>query len=148
MNKEQQQIIDEAYENYSREYEKDNSIGVFLPVARVDGKHTYRKIDEERFIGLCIYDETFSQKWGLKIEERELSLKEQAHAYNNWLEKQNYNPKHQSKIIDIDKLSESDLMTILQSLPGPTKLITITYKEQTIESYDSKNIKITHKTRI
>ncbi len=81
-------------------------------------------------------DSKFSEKWELKIEERELSLKEQAHAYNNWLEKQNYNPKHQSKIIDIDKLSESNLMTILQSLPGPTKLITLTYNNETIESYE------------
>ena len=34
MNKEQ--IIDEAYENYSKEYEKDNSIGMCLLVKRVD----------------------------------------------------------------------------------------------------------------
>jgi len=75
--------------------------------------------------------------WGIfvTVEERELSLKEQAYVYNNLLEKQNYNPKWQSKIKDIDKLSEGELMTILQRLPGPTKLITITYNDKTIESY-------------
>ena len=127
MNNEQQQIIDEAYENYSREYEKDNSIGVFLPVARVDGKHAYRKIDEERFIGLCIYDETFSEKWGLKIEERELSLeermdlsREKRRTYANWpywsCEEMEY---HLTDVWNI-----------------PTRLITLTYKEQTITSYE------------
>ena len=69
MSKEQQRIIDEAYENYSKEYEKDNSIGTFLPVARVDGKHTYRKLDKEMFIGLCIHDKIFSEKWGLNYDK-------------------------------------------------------------------------------
>ena len=71
MNKEQ--IIDEAYENYSKEYEKDNSIGMCLLVARMDGKSTYRKPNKEMFVDLCTHDKTFSQKWGLKIEERELT---------------------------------------------------------------------------
>ncbi len=72
MNKEQ--IIDEVYENYSKEYEKDNSIGRCLLVARMDGKSTYRKPNKEMFVSLCTHDKTFSEKWGLKIEERELSL--------------------------------------------------------------------------
>ena len=122
MNKEQQQIIDEAYENYSKEYEKDNSIGTFLPIARVDGKHTYRKLDEERFIGLCTYDETFSEKWGLKIEERELRYEERIKLYE---EKTN--------------LSTTYILSVKETLDKhniPTKLITVTYKEQTIESYE------------
>lgn len=90
----------------------------------------------QEFINSIKTDSDFSEKWRLTIEERELSLKEQAYAYNNLLEKQNYNPKWQSKIKDIDKLSEGELMTILQSLPGPNKLITITYKDKKIESYE------------
>ena len=124
MNNEQQQIIGEAYENYSREYEKDNSIGVFLPVARVDGKHAYRKIDEERFIGLCIYDETFSEKWGLKIEERELSLEERNEWFQIHLNGNNPFMKSDWKDFELDQ----------QNIP--TKLITITYKNETIESYE------------
>jgi hypothetical protein len=119
MNKEQ--IIDEVYEKYHQENKHVMYLTFLL---------------KEEFINKCKTDPEFSEKWELKIEERELSLKEQAHAYNNWLEKQNYNPKHQSKIIDIDKLSESNLMTILQSLPGPTKLITLTYNNETIETYE------------
>ena len=119
MNNEQQQIIDEAYENYSREYEKDNSIGTFLPIARVDGKHTYRKIDKEMFIGLCTYDEIFSEKWGLQIEERELSDEER---YDLYEEKYMFTETIEEKGID-------------GKYNIPTKQTTITYKEQTIESY-------------
>ena len=128
MNNEQQQIIDEAYENYSMEYAKDNSIGTFLPIARVDGKHTYRKIDEERFIGLCIYDETFSEKWGLKIEERELSLNERILIAET-----------NTEIIpgfDSHFDTDEDVHKVLDTWNIPTKLTTITYKEQIIESYD------------
>ena len=52
---------------------------------------------------------------------RELSLKEQALAYNDTLETQNYNPKWQSKIENIDNLGENELMSILQSKPCPKR---------------------------
>ena len=110
------------------EYAKDNSIGTFLPIARVDGKHTYRKIDEERFIGLCIYDETFSEKWGLKIEERELSLNERILIAET-----------NTEIIpgfDSHFDTDEDVHKVLDTWNIPTKLTTITYKEQIIESYD------------
>ena len=57
MNKERyNQIIDEAYENYSKEYEKDNSFGLCLLV---------QKPDREMFINKCKTDPGFSEKWGL-----------------------------------------------------------------------------------
>jgi hypothetical protein len=116
MNKEQLELLDEVYENYSKEYEKDNSIGICLLVARTDGKSTYRKPNKEMFIGLCTHDKTFSEKWGLKIEERELSDEESIFHY----EKELYSPL---RIID-------------PKIPVmPTKLITITYNDKTIESY-------------
>jgi hypothetical protein len=121
-NKEQQQIIDEVYENYSKEYEKDNSIGMCLLVARMDGKSTYRKPNKEMFVGLCTYDKTFSQKWGLKIEERELSYEERIKLYE---EKTN--------------LSTTYILSVKETLDKhniPTKLITITYNNETIESYE------------
>jgi hypothetical protein len=123
MNKEQQELLDKAYENYSKEYEKDNSIGMCLLVARMDGKKTYRKPNKEMFVGLCTYDKTFSEKWGLKIEERELNLEERKSIYekeytdgvevpnNNWLN---------------SKLTTRNI---------PSKLITISYNDKKIESY-------------
>ena len=122
MNKEQ--IIDEAYENYSKEYEKDNSIGMCLLVARMDGKSTYRKPNKEMFVDLCTHDKTFSQKWGLKIEERELSLEERKRIYE--MEYTN----------DIEVENNHWLESKLKTRNIPTKLIKITYNNETIESYE------------
>ena len=126
MNKEQ--IIDEAYQNYSKEYEKDNSIGMCLLVKRVDGKSTYRKPNKEMFVDLCTYDKTFSEKWGLKIEERELSCERR---YNIWFNN-NYETGME-KYFDPNKLPDFDNEYYE---PTPTKLITITYNNETIESYE------------
>ena len=122
MNKEQ--IIDEAYENYSKEYEKDNSIGMCLLVARMDGKSTYRKPNKEMFVDLCTHDKTFSEKWGLKIEERELSLEERNEWFQIHLNGNNPFMKSDWKDFELDQ----------QNIP--TKLITITYNNETIESYE------------
>jgi len=114
MNNEQQELLDEVYENYSKEYEKDNSIGMCLLVARTDGKSTYRKPNKEMFIDLCTLDTEFSEKWGLKIEDRELTWDESNEYYNN----------HQS------------LKVPYLGLKVPTKLITVTYNDKRIESYE------------
>ena len=122
MNKEQ--IIDEAYQNYSKEYEKDNSIGMCLLVKRVDGKSTYRKPNKEMFVDLCTYDETFSEKCGLKIEERELSLEERKSIYEN----------EYTESIEVP--NNHWLNSKLTTRNIPTKQITITYKDTIIESYE------------
>jgi hypothetical protein len=126
MKKEQQDLLDKAYENYSKEYEKDNSIGMCLLVKRLDGKKTYRKPNKEMFVDLC-YDKTFSEKWGLKIEERELSLVEMIKLakYEN-AEELIKNRKENIQQIS-ERLSNDNI---------PTKLITVKYKNETIESYE------------
>ena len=126
MKKEQQDLLDKAYENYSKEYEKDNSIGMCLLVKRLDGKKTYRKPNKEMFVDLC-YDKTFSEKWGLKIEERELSLAEMIKLakYEN-AEELIKNRKENIQQIS-ERLSNDNI---------PTKLITVKYKNETIESYE------------
>ncbi len=122
MNKEQQELLDVAYENYSKEYEKDNSIGMCLLVKRLDGKSTYRKPNKEMFVDLCTYDKTFSEKWGLKIEERELSDKERVILY--------------TQKTNIDTSFFPVLRETLNFHNIPTKLITITYNGTKIESYE------------
>ena len=73
--------------------------------------------------------------YGFQVYTRELTLKEQAEAYNNKLEKQNYNPKWQSKIKDIDKLTDNELMTILQSLPVPTRAISLSWNQRSVDTF-------------
>jgi len=73
----------------------------------------------ESFINKCKTNPEFSEKWGLKIEERELSLEERATIWNN-----THNPV--GNIYTHNQYDENDI---------PTKLITITYNDKTIESY-------------
>ena len=117
MNKEQ--IIDVAYENYLEncldiKWMKENFF--------YDGSsnyHVYRIIKEE-FINKCKTDSEFSEKWGLKIEERELDM------FERW-ELANLTP-NMSEIDYCNKLCYEHNV--------PTKLITITYNNETIETYE------------
>ena len=82
------------------------------------------KFTKDEFIKKCKTDPEFSEKWGLTIEERELSEDERKSIYekeytdgvevpnNNWLN---------------SKLTTRNI---------PTKLITITYNDTKIESYE------------
>jgi hypothetical protein len=127
MNKEKyNQIIDEAYENYkSTTLESDMKKSAWeLTVQSMSGKKFI--ISQEEFINKCKTDSEFSEKWGLKIEERELSLEERHQlALPIWKEK--YGP-----------LADMMVPTNVDNTPFkiPTKLITITYNNETIESYE------------
>jgi hypothetical protein len=121
MNKEQQELLDEVYENYSKKM-------MYHPVENwlddENGEKTYRQLSQEEFINKCKTDPEFSERWGLKIEERELSNDERKSIYekeytdgvevpnNNWLN---------------SKLTTRNI---------PTKLITISYNDKKIESYE------------
>lgn len=84
-----------------------------------------RILSQEEFINKCKTDSEFSERWGLKIEERELSV----------VERMEYYGKHLMKETDsktFDELCQIDY----DKLNIPTKLITITYNNETIESYE------------
>jgi len=109
----EQGLLNEAYENYEKNAVVRDVVDSHYEPA-TDKWHLYNK---EEFINKCKTDTEFSQRWGLKIEERELSDEESIFHY----EKELYSPL---RIID-------------QKIPViPTKLITITYKDKTIESYE------------
>jgi len=54
----------DAYKKYEKAYEKDNSVGLSLLVARMDGKSTYRKPTKEQFIDMIQADDEFAKTWG------------------------------------------------------------------------------------
>ena len=121
MNKEQ--IIDEAYKNYEEEV---RNLGAWAIDDAKDYDEIYDEesgdtweiitpLSQEEFINKCKTDTEFSEKWGLKIEERELSDKERVAIF---MENKRTN-KFEDNNCDI-----------------PTKLITITYNNETIESYE------------
>ena len=135
-NEKYNQIIDEVYNSYL----KHTIIGVNtgLDLDRVKGylnnclveydgyyehftntsfQYGYRPHTKEEFINKCKTDSEFSKKWGLKIEERELSYEEKRKKY-----------KISDRIYPDDKWMEKNNI--------PTKLITITYKNEKIEIYE------------
>ena len=119
---EQQELLDEAYENYLQhyddEYNEEQKKIQKNPLHWMEMKYTnIRPYPKEEFIDKCKTDTEFSETWGLKIEERELSDEESIFHY----EKELYSPL---RIID-------------PKIPVmPNKLITITYNDKTIESYE------------
>jgi hypothetical protein len=119
MNKEQQELLDEAYKNY-KTYMNNNIMETRWSKVEIseDGRGaTGRHYTQEEFINKCKTDSEFSETWGLKIEERELSDEESIFHY----EKELYSP----------------LRIINPKIPVmPTKLITIKYNDKTIESYE------------
>jgi len=123
MNKEQQELLDEAYENYSNKLlfnEKDCHVDYSIN----QPNKTFIPYSQEEFIDKCKTNPEFSEKWGLKVEERELSTEER----NEWFQihRNGNNPLMKSDWKDF----ELDQQNI------PAKLITITYNDKTIESYE------------
>jgi hypothetical protein len=118
MNKEQ--IINEAYENYTQ----TKIIKTYGGETHISPTGHYNGMAKEQFINKCKTDPEFSEKWGLKIEERELSLEERNEIRDMQYFKNNL---HQA-------LKGSDTKIDWENIP--TKLITITYNNETIESYE------------
>ena len=122
------QIIDEVYENF---IDKTKGLNLNLEINKdiivVEGPiyhATPRLLSQEEFINKCKTDSEFSEKWGLKIEERELSLLERYELMkklDNWVSVHYKEPK---------------TMEYMDSQNIPTKLITLTYNNETIETYE------------
>ena len=153
MSKEQQELLYEAYENYSNKLlfnEKDCHVDysinqpnkTFIPYSQEEfinkcktedalslkWREEYRNLQygsKEEIEHLSKHytsDTEFSERWGLKIEERELSLEERQNLYFK------LNPEFRLVHEDMDKHMDKHNI--------PTKLITITYNDKTIESYE------------
>ena len=103
------QVIEKAFNYY---YEKSHEY-------RGDWPDTIKE-----FINKCKTDSEFSERWGLKIEERELSLLERYELMkklDDWISVHYKEPK---------------TMEYMDKHNIPTKLITLTHKNEKIESYE------------
>jgi hypothetical protein len=119
MNKEQQELLNEVYKNYQTEWLKENP--------PFSGPYTNKCLTQEEFINKCKTDSEFSEKWGLKIEERILTLEERY----DLIEKD----KH-TQFVKWESLGTDRIREVLDDNNIPTKLITISYNDKTIESYE------------
>ncbi len=119
MNKEQQDIILDVYREHCLEQSKYLTHGGTI----------------QEFIKKIKTDDLFSEKWGLTIEERELSLEER---YELCKENTNKNPlKYSDENGNYPEHIQKPILKWMESENIPTKLITITYNDKTIESYEN-----------
>jgi hypothetical protein len=126
MNKEQQGLLDEVYKNYWGKVSVNNEEDCLVKQEEGSLLKEVRVLYQQEFINKCKTDTEFSEKWGLTIEERELSFEERYKiALPIWKEKYGL-------------LANMMVPTNVDNTPYkiPTKLITITYNDKTIESYE------------
>jgi hypothetical protein len=121
MNKERyNQIIDDAYKNFKNNFPMKKSNP---PKDYINSKG--QLLTKEEFINKIKTDDEFSEKWGLKIEERELSNKERITLAGFDYENRGG--------IGWNMIKE----TVDEDNAIPRKLITVTYNNETIKFYDN-----------
>ncbi len=138
MNKERyNQIVDSTYESYLSKAKNQTTEDLFGSMIKGDEiihgmleAHTrdFIPYTREQFIDKIKTDKRFSERWGLKIEERELSLDERNELLNKVL-----NRNHKRKDCFSDEEFETETLKDANAFNIPTKLITVTYNNETIE---------------
>lgn len=113
MNNQQLELLSDVYNNY---------ITYIHDVIQTEHQIYGNWYGKKEFINKCKTDNEFSETWGLKIEERELSYEERRKIFE---EKTN---RDSAYILSVRETFDEFKI--------PTKLITITYKDKTIQSYE------------
>jgi len=139
MNKEQQELLGAAYKRYHTVMNSDEWIENWVePGKKRDdarknkGNNGYTK---EEFINEIKTDDEFSERWGLKIEERELSSDERYNLLSE-SEKKNFIITMRPMMSPDDKYDEVHYTIDNYYEHIPKRAITITYNDKTIESYE------------
>jgi len=133
MNKKQQELLDEAYEDYVKIVEANKELYL-----ERDG-YTRNILTKDEFKRESKYNYIFSEKWGLKIDERELSWEER----KDLLTPEQYDGTALNKyghkdcgFGDISPFTDKVIHYWMNLHNIPTKQITLTYNNQKIESYE------------
>jgi hypothetical protein len=139
MNKEQQELLDEAYMKYQNQtmFHTDDLVSLKesdgMNMSTGEKTKVYRQFAPVEFLNKCKTDKEFSEKWGLTIEERELSDKERVDIFNLKMIKEGIRTQIPTVGVDESYWKES-LEKTKHNIP--TKLITITYNNKTATSYE------------
>ena len=136
------QIIDDAYKNYRLKSNDidlpenlyNNLIDDLNKDAMFPIDNPSRMLSKEKFINKIKTDSEFSKKWGLKIEERELSLGDRGELFRKEHPNKSVNDFAPNGM-EVQSLNHQ-LNTRYNNANIPTKLITVTYNNETIESYE------------
>ena len=119
MNKEQEDLVGEVYDKYTKKYVGYDDVP-----------------SKELFLFEIRNNPEFSERWGLKIEERELNqgerqsiLEHKGPVYQGVLRSKAKKYKTSKKIFEV-------IDQTCDEFNIPTKLITITYNDKKIEIYE------------
>jgi hypothetical protein len=123
MNKEQLEIIEVVGQEYTKWFFKNATPGLNKK-PQLNGEMI---LNRGEFINKCKTDSEFSEKWGLKIAERELSWEERSKLLT---------PEQSHEFGFLSPFTDTIINYYLNQNNIPTKLITITYKDKVIESYE------------
>ena len=126
MNKEQKELVDEAYENWLMNTKKM----VDKEILKKFIQHT-PNIHKEEFINKCKNNKDFSEKWGLTIEERELRQFERVKLLHKAWKNNGITPEHK----EVSTLWV-EYKNLMEKYNIPTQIIIVTYQDQKIESYE------------
>jgi hypothetical protein len=107
-------IVDEVYNHYLETHQYEP----FILQEEMD-------LSKEDFIKKVTNNYGFGQLFGISLNERELSLEERA----KWLE------DNKGYDLLVGNLDHDHIREVVEE-ESPTKLITITYNDKTIESYE------------
>ena len=124
MNKEQEGLIELVGQEYTKWF-YDNAVPSVSGKPILNGEGI---LTRGEFINKIKTNPEFSERWGLKIEERELSRDERIDLYAK-----EYTPGIRNKY---EKPFDDFIDAKLETRNIPTKLITITHNDKTIESYE------------
>jgi hypothetical protein len=137
MNKERyNQIIDSTYKSYLRKAKNQTTEDLFGSMIKGDEiihgmleSHTrdFIPYTREQFINKIKTDNDFSEKWGLKIEERLLSLVEMIRLAKY---------KNEEEIIKTRKENINQISERLLKDNISTRAISLTYNNERIEVYE------------
>lgn len=128
------QIIDEVYENYLIKRTTANKDNIRIPHTLKNGMtgQISRQFTKEEFIHKCKTDQEFSERWGLKIEERELNLNDRILEFA----KRDLDPYEFRKGGNFGLVvPEWKTLEVLNKHNIPMRAISLTYKNETIEVY-------------
>ena len=123
-NEKYNQIINEVYQTYWDE--NSNAETSFMYEGSLI---EVRRMTKDEFINMVKTDALIAERWGLKIEERELSLKERLDHFEEFFD---CTPNSEN-------MSEAEIHNELSKSNVPTRAVTVTYNNETIEVYEQRN---------
>lgn len=128
--------IDKAYRNYYNTYPDAEK------TFQYEGSNIeVRRLTHEEFINECQTNDDFANRWGCKIEIKELSLKERCDEYMKWssdpkcVEWKNHIENEMGWDYEKPEWVFKEVREQLDKAQFPTKLITVIYNNEKIESY-------------